>query len=170
MIKDYTIIPNPDFIRRKKIEERIKNNDGYCICSLIHDEDTECICKEFKEQDHSGWCNCGQYYKVLKMPKVCICGEFEKDELYNITYKIVQDFTLKGYNVMLPIIVQKNCQEQLSEEQKDYLEEITKSKIAEADLVYIINIGGYISPKTKEEITWALELGKKVQYLEELTS
>ena len=31
MSEDFIILPNPDFIHRKKIEELIKNNDGYCI-------------------------------------------------------------------------------------------------------------------------------------------
>jgi len=30
--RDYTIIQNPDFIYRKEIEKRIKENEGYC-CS-----------------------------------------------------------------------------------------------------------------------------------------
>ena len=112
MIKDYTIIPNPDFIRRKKIEERIKNNDGYCICSLIHDEDTECICKEFKEQNFTGLCKCGYYYKILRTPKVCLCGSTRfKDKFF----EVAKEFTLKGYIVTMPMIFHHSGDEMTEE-------------------------------------------------------
>ena len=29
-VKDFEIIPNPDFIHRKEVEEAIKENGGYC--------------------------------------------------------------------------------------------------------------------------------------------
>ena len=44
---EYEILPNPNFMFRKKVEEAIKENDGYCCCSLFKDEDTKCICKDF---------------------------------------------------------------------------------------------------------------------------
>ena len=45
------------------IRERLKNNDGYCPCRLVRNEDTKCMCKEFLEQDE-GECHCGLYVKV----------------------------------------------------------------------------------------------------------
>ena len=49
MRKEFSVEPNPDFLQRKKVEEAIKNNDGYCCCALKKTEDTKCICKNFKE-------------------------------------------------------------------------------------------------------------------------
>lgn len=46
-----------------KIRAKLKENDGYCPCRLIKNEDTKCICKEFLEQE-SGECHCGLYIKV----------------------------------------------------------------------------------------------------------
>jgi hypothetical protein len=34
MATEYEIIPSPDFLHRKKIEEAIKNNGGYCPCKI----------------------------------------------------------------------------------------------------------------------------------------
>ncbi len=59
MQKEYIIIPNPNFLRRKKIEEEIKLNDGFCISKHTYYENTKCICQDFKNQCHSGWCDCG---------------------------------------------------------------------------------------------------------------
>ena len=47
----------------KEIRQRLKDNDNYCPCRLIKSEENKCICKEFEEQE-SGWCHCGLYYKV----------------------------------------------------------------------------------------------------------
>lgn len=38
-------------------------NGGYCPCAVVKNEDTKCICKEFREQE-SGLCHCGRYEKV----------------------------------------------------------------------------------------------------------
>ena len=38
-------------------------NGGYCPCAIEKNEDTKCICKEFREQE-SGLCHCGRYMKV----------------------------------------------------------------------------------------------------------
>lgn len=45
------------------IREKLKENGGYCPCRLIKNDDTKCICTEFKEQ-LEGECHCGLYVKV----------------------------------------------------------------------------------------------------------
>lgn len=40
-------------------------NDGYCPCAIERNEDTKCICKEFREQESEGPCHCGRYMKVV---------------------------------------------------------------------------------------------------------
>ena len=41
----------------------IKDNNGYCPCRLLKNEDTKCMCKEFREQEE-GECHCGLYVKI----------------------------------------------------------------------------------------------------------
>ena len=161
--KNFDIIPNPDFLHRKKIEEAINNNDGYCCCAIEKTPETKCICKEFREQREYGFCHCGQYYKVLKSPKVCLCGSTKfKDKFF----EIARDFTLQGYTVTMPMVFVHSDNEDISNAQKTYLDEVHKAKIADADLVYIINCHKYIGNSTKSEIEWAIQLGKKIEYLE----
>lgn len=162
--KEFSIEPNPDFLQRKKVEEAIKNNDGYCCCVLEKTEDAKCICKSFQEQQHSGFCHCGRYYKILKTPKVCLCGSSKfKDKFY----EVAKQLTLDGYNVSIPLLFVGEEIEKLNQVEKDYFNEIHKAKIADADLIYIINCNGYIGSTTREEINWALQLGKKIKFLEE---
>lgn len=46
-----------------EIRQRIKDNNGYCPCRLLKNEDTKCMCKEFREQEE-GECHCGLYVKI----------------------------------------------------------------------------------------------------------
>ena len=48
----------------KKIKEKLKENDGYCPCVIEKDEDTKCMCKEFRMKTTPGECHCGLYVKV----------------------------------------------------------------------------------------------------------
>ena len=162
---DYIITPNPDFTFRKKVEEAIKENDGYCCCSLFRDEDTKCICKDFREQQKSGFCHCGRYYKVPNNKVVALCGSTRfKDEFL----KAQKDFTLQGYIVLsVGLFGHSGDEEVWDNGNKFMLDEMHKRKIDMADLVYVINPNGYIGESTRNEINWARELGKQIEYLED---
>lgn len=54
---------NPDKEYVTEVKRRLKENGGYCPCSLVKNEDTKCLCKEFREADE-GLCSCGLYMKV----------------------------------------------------------------------------------------------------------
>lgn len=46
-----SVIKTPTWTDEEHIEfaNIVKSNDGYCPCSLIKNEDTKCMCKEFRE-------------------------------------------------------------------------------------------------------------------------
>ena len=44
------------------IRKKIKQNDGYCPCSILKNKDTKCMCKDFIEMEE-GICHCGLYIK-----------------------------------------------------------------------------------------------------------
>ena len=46
----------------EEIRQKLKENNGYCPCKIEKNEDTKCMCKEFREQD-SGECHCGLFIK-----------------------------------------------------------------------------------------------------------
>lgn len=46
----------------EEILKALKANGGYCPCSVVKNEDTKCMCKEFREME-SGTCHCGLYHK-----------------------------------------------------------------------------------------------------------
>ena len=44
------------------IKYLVADNNGYCPCTVVKNDDTKCMCKEFKEQK-SGLCHCGRFLK-----------------------------------------------------------------------------------------------------------
>lgn len=51
----------------KVIKEGLAKTGGYCPCRIEKNEDTKCMCKEFREQvkdpNFEGYCHCMLYYK-----------------------------------------------------------------------------------------------------------
>lgn len=45
-----------------EIKSKLKETGGYCPCKIEQNEDTKCMCKEFREQE-KGECHCGLYVK-----------------------------------------------------------------------------------------------------------
>ena len=48
----------------KEIRTKLKENDGYCPCAIVKNDDTKCICKSFREQLKQGIpgkCHCELY-------------------------------------------------------------------------------------------------------------
>jgi len=63
------IITNPDKNHVSKIDKALQKNreqfgKPYCPCSLVHDDDHVCPCKDFIEDDRTGECHCGKYIKL----------------------------------------------------------------------------------------------------------
>ena len=58
------IVLNEDKEHVRLVREALRKNEGYCPCRLFNSEDSKCICKDFKEQDSIGYCQCGLYKKV----------------------------------------------------------------------------------------------------------
>ena len=58
-VEDLKVVEiNPDF------GNLVEQNDGYCPCAIVRNEDTLCPCRDFREQKEPGECHCGRYEKV----------------------------------------------------------------------------------------------------------
>lgn len=58
------IIPNPDTEKFKEVTQKVIDNDGYCPCLFEKNDDTKCMCKDFREQPTPGFCHCTRFMKV----------------------------------------------------------------------------------------------------------
>ena len=49
------------------VKKGLERTGGYCPCMLAKNEDTKCMCKDFREKiddpDYEGYCHCMLYYK-----------------------------------------------------------------------------------------------------------
>lgn len=55
---------NPDKEHVAEVLQALKENDGYCPCAIVKNDDTKCICKSFREQLNQGIpgkCHCELY-------------------------------------------------------------------------------------------------------------
>ena len=50
----------------EEIQQKLKENNGFCPCRIEKTDDTKCMCKEFVEQEQSGFCHCELYYKDVE--------------------------------------------------------------------------------------------------------
>lgn len=105
-------------------------------------------------------------YKV-----VTLCGSTKfKDQFMQVQ----KELTLKGYIVISVGLfghsgdneVWENMDEGTLTKTKEMLDDMHKRKIDMADEIFVINVNGYIGESTKSEIQYALNKGKKVNYLE----
>ena len=56
------MILNPDIKKRKEIGKKVLENDKYCPCMIVKNEDTKCPCKDKREKE------------------ICICKLYVKEE------------------------------------------------------------------------------------------
>ena len=51
----------------KVVKEGLKKTGGYCPCMRKQNDDTKCMCKDFREKvkdpNFEGYCHCMLYYK-----------------------------------------------------------------------------------------------------------
>lgn len=106
---------------------------------------------------------------------VTLCGstKFKKEFL-----KIQKKLTLLGYIVISVGLfghsgdneVWENMDEGTLTKTKSMLDDMHKRKIDLSDMIYVINVGGYIGESTRSEIEYAKSTGKEVCYLESVNT
>lgn len=106
---------------------------------------------------------------------VTLCGstKFKKEFL-----EVQKKLTLLGYIVISVGLfghsgdneVWENMDEGTLTKTKSMLDDMHKRKIDLSDMIYVINVGGYIGESTRSEIEYAISTGKEVRYLESVNT
>lgn len=95
---------------------------------------------------------------------ITICGSSRfKEEIL----KARERLTLEGYIVLSPDVFSHYDNIELTEDQKNMLISMHKSKIYLANTIYVVNKDGYIGEGLKEEIEYAESLNKNIIYMED---
>lgn len=157
---------NPNTIIANCARDAIAQNDGYCPCKIGHTDENKCMCEQFRQQiqdEQNCVCDCGLYVSYQDYPIICLCGSTKFKEKF---FEMARYFTKLNYIVVMPLVFGHSGDE-LTPEEKENLDNIHKAKINMADVVFVINVDGYIGESTRKEIEYALTIGKSVEYLEE---
>lgn len=75
--------------------------------------------------------------------------------------------TLAGHKVLSISVNAKDSDLEITDEQKVQLDILHLFKIEDADVVRILNVGGYIGVSTRRELEYARRLGKRIEFLED---
>ncbi len=97
--------------------------------------------------------------------RVCLCGSTRFMDAF---HEANRKFSLEGLIVLTVEIVTYDGAtdpQKADLEQKCKLDELHLRKIDLADLVYVLNVDGYIGESTKAEIEYAEKAGKPIKYL-----
>jgi len=105
----------------------------------------------------------------MKTKVICLCGS---TRFYKEWQETIWKETMKG-NITLQVSFHpdSNIHSQrigITPEQKLILNELHQKKIDLSDEILVINVNGYIGESTRNEIDYALEHGKIVNYLESI--
>lgn len=104
---------------------------------------------------------------MLKPKVVCLCGS---TRFHDAFIKANFEESLKG-NIVLSVAFMPGVQEHspgvgITKDQKILLDNVYKHKIAIADEVLVLNVGGYIGQSTLSEMQYAAQLHKPIRFLE----
>lgn len=162
-MKEFDIFKNPNEEEYSEITEAVKINDNYCPCLSYKDEDTKCMCKNFRDSKNTDFCHCGRFYKVKNYETLALLGDVSEEDRA-ATYMdwfgslIHQDFIVLGIPLDLYNI---NCRSE------KYLN-LCKAIVAKSDALVTLGIDQQLYPIANELIEWASSIGKKVLTREDL--
>ena len=162
-MKEFDIFKNPNEEEYNEITEAVKLNDNYCPCLSYKNEDTKCMCKNFRDSKDVDFCHCGRFYKVKNYETIALIGDTSEDEdminfgnwYERLTF---QDFIVFGIPVSLYDLYHD------SEKRKN----LYKSVIAKSDAVVVLGHCQELTNLVLELIEWADSIGKKVLTREDL--
>ena len=92
---------------------------------------------------------------------ITLCGSMRFGEELE---RLEADLTLAGHVVLSPVDLAAGTD--LTEEQRARLGRIHLQKVAMADEVLVVNVGGYVGESTRREIDHARSRGIAVRFLE----
>ena len=163
-MKEFDIFKNPNEEEYNEITEAVKVNDNYCPCLSYKDEDTKCMCKNFRDSKDTDFCHCGRFYKVKNYETLTLLGDVSKEERAINYMNWLGSLIHQNFIVLcIPLdLYSVNCG---SEEHLN----LCKALVAKSDAVVTLGIDQQLYPIVDELIEWESSIGKKVLTREDLT-
>ena len=162
-MREFDIFKNPNEEEYNEITEAVKLNDDYCPCLSHKDDNTKCMCKNFRDSKDTDFCHCGRFYKVKNYETLALLGDVSEEDRassYIEWYEKLnhQDFVVLG----IPLdLYNARCG---SEKHMN----LCKAMIAKSDALVTLGIDRELYPVANDLIEWAGAIGKKVLTREDL--
>ena len=162
-MKEFDIYKNPNEEEYNEITEAVKLNDNYCPCLSHKNEDTKCMCKNFRDSADTDFCHCGRFYKVKNYETLALIGDVSEEDSsvrYMEWYERLfhQEFVVTGIPLNLYDINYDS----------DKRKNLYKSIIAKSDAVLVLGNNQELTELVLELVEWAGSIGKKVLTREDL--
>ena len=163
MKEKFEIKKNPYAEEYEEISEAVKANDNYCPCLSYKNDDTKCMCKDFRDSQETDFCHCGRFYKIKNYETLALIGDISDSDAWEnyidwherLCY---QDFIVTGI-LLNPFDYHCGSEKHLN---------LCKSIIAKADAVVILGVNQELHNVVSELIDWASSINKKVLTREDL--
>ena len=157
-MKEFDIFKNPNEEEYNEISEAVKINDNYCPCLSYKNEDTKCMCKNFRDSKDTDFCHCGRFYKVKNYETLAVVGNVTSDNEAAFYHNWCEALGYNGFIVLgIPLDLHDY---HISGE--PYMN-LNKTKIAKADGVLLLaDENKDLAPFVNELLDWAERLGKRV--------
>ncbi len=95
------------------------------------------------------------------MKIITICGSLRfKEQIIESALNL----ELKGNLVISPVFSNKKDKDDFSEDEMKTLIKMQEEKIKLANVIYVVDVDGYIGNQTESEINYAKSLGKEIIY------
>jgi hypothetical protein len=115
------------------------------------------MCKNFREQEESGFCHCGRFLKVKDYPIITIlCHPADA----NLADQMAESLTPQGFVVLTP----HYSNEGWYSTKKAVFDEVQRTQIYMANVVFVMNSNHEAIEFLENDIFWAEELQKKIVY------
>lgn len=157
-----TIHKNPNPEEYAEIAEAVKINEGYCPCLSVKNEDTKCMCKDFRDSEESDFCHCGRFYKIGEFDTIALVGVVTDEEMSQL-FSNWENMLEKQKFIVIPTKFDETNPFHMT----TIHTEMSKAKIDKADAVILLDN----SPNhwLIEMESWAVALNKKIIHWSDLT-
>lgn len=94
-----------------------------------------------------------------RYPIVCLSGSMK---FFDIMQEKAIAFSQQGFVVLMPF---KDNRDTITDAEREHYARLQKSRIDMCDSLYVVDPNGYIGSATKEEIKYAIDLNKSIEYM-----
>lgn len=160
---DFEIHKNPNKEELQEIIEAVDANGGYCPCALSKNEDTLCMCKDFRDSKDTDFCHCGRYYKIKNYETLALLADVSE---YNSQENFVDWFERLSYQDFVVLGIPLNIYDIHYGSEKHT--NLCKSIVAKSDALVVLGHNQEMTNLVLDLIEWAGSIGKKVLTREDL--